>query len=137
MILGLITQRSVVQIHPRNQPKSSNHIGQRLLCWPFVLCIPCSSVQNFPEFLCRSALDIWTAVIAHLASSILCRSLTASEQASISPAADQMSACIVRSRNKKSCRENRTCTLPRRRPPSFRRSDLWLPASVAEVSFLQ
>lgn len=82
-------------------------------------------------------LKIRTAVNVHGASSLSFRSLTASEQASISPAAHQMSACIADSRNKTNCRESRTCTLPRRRPPSFRRSDLWLPASVAEGSFSQ
>ena len=40
---------------PRNQPKSVNHIGQRMFRWAFVLFIPCSSVQNFPKFVCNSA----------------------------------------------------------------------------------
>ena len=32
-----------------------NHKGQRVWRWPFVLFIPCSSVQNFPKFVCNSA----------------------------------------------------------------------------------
>jgi hypothetical protein len=40
---------------PRNQPKSLNHIGQRMFRWPFVLFISCSSVQNFPKFFCSPA----------------------------------------------------------------------------------
>jgi hypothetical protein len=32
-----------------------NHKGQQLFCWPFVLFIPCSNVQNFPKFVCNSA----------------------------------------------------------------------------------
>ena len=32
-----------------------NHKGQRIFRWPFFLFLPCSSVQNFPKFVCNSA----------------------------------------------------------------------------------
>ncbi len=55
MTVRLITQRSVVQIHPPQPTNLLNRKAQHSRCWAFFLFTACSSVQNSPKFICNSA----------------------------------------------------------------------------------